>query len=99
MIKRDGDRSSERWLQLDCRANKWIWMLTACPVRKRPTPPAITHWDELIKMSQSAPDIFSFSSLHLIPSPPFLLPVNADNLALLRGLQTLKAEDQGPQFT
>lgn len=32
--------------------------LTARPVMKRPTPPVIAHWDEVINMSQSAPDIF-----------------------------------------
>lgn len=42
---------------------------------------------------------FSFSYLNLIPSPPFLLSVNAHNLSLLRGMQTLKEEDQGPQLS
>lgn len=36
--------------------------LTARPVIKRPAPPVITHWDEVINMIQPAPDFF-FSSI------------------------------------
>lgn len=75
--------------------------LTARPAIKRPPPPVITHWDEVINMSQSAPDrFFFFPSLSvLFPSPPFLLSAASHNLSPLRGQQTLEAEDQGPLLT
>lgn len=40
--------------------------LTARPVIKRPTPPVIIHWDEVINMSQSAPDNFFPSHISIL---------------------------------